>query len=149
MADLTRDALARLREVNDKRIAADTAYNKSRAAYGSEEEKSLCLASCKADDAFNEAIYAAMPALLAAAERDLDLDRREGLVFGPWHEGERHAVAVDGAHYTLFAMRDPEDPMTRWETTVWTEEPNEGDCDTEAEAIDAARAHDVARRGGK
>lgn len=140
-ADLTRDDLARLRELRAASIAADEVYFAS----GAHRRRQLRDAAIEAEEAFEAAWEAAFDALFAAAERDLD--RRDGLVFGPWLDGERHAVAEDGAHYTLFAMRDPEDPMTRWETTVWTEEPNEGDCATEAEAIEKAREHDRARRG--
>lgn len=87
-------------------------------------------------------------ALLAAAARDLD--RQERLVFGPWigtPERLRAAIAVDGALYWITATK----------RGFMLSAPDEyGSPDgvrslhaTEAEAIEQARAHDRARRGGK
>lgn len=79
-------------------------------------------------------------ALLAAAERGLD----DGLVFGPWFEGERHAVAADGGRYTIAAA-----PEGFYFTSPPHNEPcpcESGTRATESEAIEAARAHDRARR---
>ena len=82
----------------------------------------------------------ALPALLDAAERGLD----DGLVFGPWFEGERHAVAADGGRYTIAAA-----PEGFYFTAPPHNEPcpcESGTRATESEAIEAARAHDRARR---
>lgn len=82
----------------------------------------------------------ALPALLVAAERGLD----DGLAFGPWNRLEsstptRHAVAADGWPYSVGLMEDGR----------WYFHPASGDTgvrDTESAAIQAARAHDRARR---
>ena len=78
----------------------------------------------------------------AVAQAQADL----GLVFGPWFEGERHAVAVDGCRYTLTSNpEDYEDPTT----VLWIYD-GEGSMEQEfatgTEAIEAARPHDEARR---
>lgn len=73
------------------------------------------------------------------------LDRRDGLVFGPQFDGANHVVAVDGCRYTVWAM----DGQYRVFVYASMHGKLVGSFATEAEAIDAARAHDKARRGGK
>ena len=89
---------------------------------------------------FRRALIENAPALLDAAERGLD----DGLRFGPWFEGERHAVAADGGRYTIAAA-----PEGFYFTAPPHNEPcpcESGTRATESEAIEAARAHDRARR---
>ena len=117
--DLTRDDLARLKSLRDEAVGA------------------------AAGGAYADAILDCADALLAAAERDLD--RREGLVFGPWLDGANHVVAVDGCRYTVWAM----DGQYRVFVYASMHGKLVGSFATEAEAIEQARAHDVARRGGK
>lgn len=87
----------------------------------------------------------ALPALLDAAERGLD-DR---LRFGPVTNGRfgpiRYAVAADGALYDLCG--EPEQPDVTWHLT--DDDEQFGVEDTPRKAIEAARAHDRARRGAK
>lgn len=121
--DLTRDDLARLR--HGKHVAETHGSMDSERAYWRD------LAEC-AD------------ALLAAAERDLD--RREGLVFGPEYADVRHAVAADGVVYVLRGSAVY--GWGFWLLYATARAPIKAYA-TEAEAIAAARAHDKARRGGK
>lgn len=120
-ADLTRDDLARLKSLRDEAVGA------------------------AAGGAYADAILDCADALLAAAERDLD--RREGLVFGPPDaRGTRHAVAKDGEHYKLL---QPHLRRWHWSKDIGTTRPDDdtdGSAATESEAIAAAAAHDRARR---
>lgn len=81
----------------------------------------------------------ALPALLALAEEALD--RREGLVFGPKFGSARRTLAVDGAIYSVV----PPIAGTPW-LWVFNYGTASGYAATESKAIEAARAHDRARR---
>lgn len=91
----------------------------------------------------------ALPELLRLAE--VGAAHEVGLVFGPWFEGERHAVAVDGVHYELRQPREGIAPTFRWGACWYSGDvyPYDGEVATESEAIAAAVAHDKARRGGR
>lgn len=135
MRDLTRDDLARMKALVDDAKKWKAALAKSPQHYG--HWCSLEIAK----DRIADAILDSEDALLAAAERDLD--RREGLVFGPpTNFGVRFAETTVRASYSLRQLRDG---VWRWTDP----EGESGHARTEAEAIDAARAHDAARRGGK
>jgi hypothetical protein len=84
-----------------------------------------------AADAVVEAIYAAMGADL-------------GLVFGPFFMGERSAISVDGAHYSITRLMDGRFDAQLGSGVAWS-----GVLGTESAAIAAARAHDAARRGAR
>ena len=79
---------------------------------------------------------AAVDAILSSMQADL------GLVFGPWCDGARHAVAVDGEMYTV--MGDSEGHFFECGLAVPDDMPPGR---TEVEVIAAARSHDAARRG--
>ena len=120
--DLTRDDLARLKSLRDEAVGA------------------------AAGGAYADAILDCADALLAAAERDLD--RREGLVFGPPDaSGTRHAVSVDGVHYEVRLVRNGPG-MPSWACVMMSGR-KVIERNSRPEAIEQARAHDVARRGGK
>lgn len=138
MADLTRDDLAELIALTAEANALQPGTQEHYAAM-----RRLDRAWGTLRDDRREAILA------LAAEA---LDRREGLVFGPWFGAgahERYGFSRhDGMPYTI--RRGSFHGVYWW----WAHGrnasgPNGGECATEAEAIDAARAHDRARRGGR
>ena len=147
VGDLTRDTLARLRALHEAaEIGELTAVSVGESGddFGIESKRwTLWDDNNTVRDEEAELIAEAvnaLPALLAAAERDLD--RREGLVFGPQHDG-RHAVAVDGVHYWVLYLEGG------WVFEADDRIPEQPNGMTEAEAIEQARAHDAARRGGR
>jgi len=106
--------------------------------------------TCKPSEANADLIAAAvnaLPGLLAAAERGLDdgLVSRSSLDFGPERiDGSRVAYAVDGRRYDLCPSQ-ARPPMWFWST----EGAGVVHAATAGQAIEAARAHDWARRGAK
>lgn len=143
-ADMTRNDLAQLRARLNDCLERLRVVDESESHQWAEANAAWLVAR----ENLRAALYDHADALLAAAERDLD--RREGLVFGPWigtTERARAAVASDGALYWITATK-------RGFVLSMPDEYGNPDgvrrmLATESEAIAAARAHDRARRGVK